>query len=104
MTKLNMASWFKRARCEIQMFESIVGVEHGAERRKTLAFLEAAHEDSILGPVFKCIIGDQFARIKKGDRFFYDLGIDNKIAFSLSQLNEVQDSELFLHCFYDILN
>jgi len=25
-------------------------------------FLEAAHEDSILGPVFKCIIGDQFAR------------------------------------------
>ena len=26
-------------------------------------FLEAAHEDSILGPVFKCIIGDQFARL-----------------------------------------
>ena len=25
-------------------------------------FLEAAHGDSILGPVFKCIIGDQFAR------------------------------------------
>jgi len=36
-------------------------------------FLEAAHEDSILGPVFKCIIGDQFARLKKGDKFFYDL-------------------------------
>merc|ERR1712133_360926 len=52
-------------------------------------FLEAAHEDSILGPVFKCIIGDQFARIKKGDRFFYDLGIDTNIAFSLTQLNEV---------------
>ena len=52
-------------------------------------FLEAAHEDSILGPVFKCIIGDQFARLKKGDRFFYDLGVDENIAFSLSQLNEV---------------
>ena len=25
-------------------------------------FLEVAHEDSILGPTFKCIIGDQFAR------------------------------------------
>merc|ERR1711974_190301 len=53
-------------------------------------FLEAAHEDSILGPVFKCIIGDQFARLKKGDRFFYDLGLDENIAFSLSQLNEVK--------------
>ena len=54
-------------------------------------FLEAAHEDSILGPVFKCIIGDQFARLKKGDRFFYDLGLDENIAFSLSQLNEVKN-------------
>ena len=53
-------------------------------------FLEAAHEDSILGPVFKCIIGDQFARLKKGDRFFYDLGLDENIAFSLAQLNEVK--------------
>merc|ERR1711963_260178 len=57
-------------------------------------FLEAAHEDSILGPVFKCIIGDQFARLKKGDRFFYDLGVDNKIAFSLSQLNEVRKTSM----------
>ena len=52
-------------------------------------FLEAAHDDSILGPVFKCIIGDQFARLKKGDRFFYDLNVDSNIAFSLPQLNEV---------------
>jgi len=57
-------------------------------------FLEAAHEDSILGPVFKCIIGDQFARIKKGDRFFYDLGIDTNIAFSLTQLNEVRKTSM----------
>ena len=52
-------------------------------------FLEKAHEDSILGPVFKCIIGDQFARLKKGDRFFYDLNINNNIAFTLPQLEEV---------------
>ena len=40
----HMATWFKRARCEIQMFESIIGVEHGKERRDALAQLEAAHE------------------------------------------------------------
>eukprot|EP00959_Pyramimonas_sp_CCMP1952_P273382 5714222-Pyramimonas_sp.AAC.1 len=33
-----MATWFKRARCEIQMLESIVGVAHGAERRRSLGF------------------------------------------------------------------
>merc|ERR1712121_234864 len=52
-------------------------------------FLEAAHEDSILGPVFKCIIGDQFARLKKGDRFFYDLGVDNNIGLTEQQLDQV---------------
>ena len=36
-------------------------------------FLERPHQDSILGPTFKCIVGDTFARIKLGDRFFYDL-------------------------------
>merc|ERR1712111_236149 len=57
-------------------------------------FLEQPHQDSLIGPVFKCIIGDQFARLKKGDRFFYDLGLDNKIAFSLSQLNEVRKTSM----------
>ena len=27
---------------------------------------------SMLGPVFSCIIADQFARSKEGDRFFYE--------------------------------
>ena len=31
--------------------------------------LEQHHQDSLVGDVFKCIIGDQFARLKKGDRF-----------------------------------
>jgi len=57
-------------------------------------FLEAAHGDSILGPVFKCIIGDQFARLKKGDRFFYDLNVDRNVAFSLQQLDEVRKTSL----------
>ena len=29
---------------------------------------------AIVGDTFLCIIGDQFARLKRGDRFFYDLG------------------------------
>ena len=29
---------------------------------------------AIVGDTFLCIIGDQFSRLKKGDRFFYDLG------------------------------
>jgi len=28
---------------------------------------------ALLGPTFVCIIGDQFARAKKSDRFFYDI-------------------------------
>ena len=57
-------------------------------------FLEAAHEDSILGPVFKCIIGDQFARLKKGDKFFYDLGVDQRRAFTLGQLDEIRKTSM----------
>merc|ERR1712018_844695 len=57
-------------------------------------FLESAHEDSILGPVFKCIIGDQFARLKKGDKFFYDLGVDQRRAFTLPQLDEIRKTSM----------
>ena len=45
-------------------------------------FLEHPHQDSLIGPVFKCIIGDQFARLKIGDRFFYDLGVDTNTMFN----------------------
>lgn len=36
--------------------------------------LEYHLPNSVLGPVFSCIIGDQFARLKEGDRFFYENG------------------------------
>jgi len=29
-------------------------------------------QDAILGPVFVCLVGDQFARLRRGDRFFYE--------------------------------
>lgn len=30
--------------------------------------------DSLIGPTSLCLIADQFARTKNGDRFFYDVG------------------------------
>ena len=43
----------------------------------------------ILGPVFRCIIGDTFARLRYGDRYFYDLDQDEH-KFPLSELNEIR--------------
>jgi len=43
----------------------------------------------ILGPVFRCIVGDTFARLRYGDRYFYDLGGDDH-KFSLPELEEIR--------------
>ncbi|XP_050718904.1 chorion peroxidase-like isoform X4 [Eriocheir sinensis] len=44
---------------------------------------------SLLGWTFTCLVGDQFARLKKGDRFFYDLG-GQAGSFTEPQLNQVR--------------
>lgn len=35
---------------------------------------ERAAEGALVGPTFQCIIADQFLKLKRGDRYFYDLG------------------------------
>ena len=35
--------------------------------------LEKRTHGGLCGDTFQCLIGDQFARLKTGDRFFYDL-------------------------------
>jgi peroxidase len=37
-------------------------------------FSEFPVEDAVIGPTFLCIVGDQFTRLKRGDRFFYEFG------------------------------
>jgi len=44
---------------------------------------------ALLGHTFLCIVGDQFARLKKGDRFFYDLG-GQPNSFTEAQLFEIR--------------
>lgn len=36
--------------------------------------LEHRAQGSELGPVFQAIIAEQFCRLQKGDRFYYELG------------------------------
>ncbi|ODM96552.1 Chorion peroxidase [Orchesella cincta] len=44
---------------------------------------------ALVGPTFACIIGDQFTRSKKGDRYFYDIA-DQVHSFSPEQLGEIR--------------
>ncbi|XP_069959740.1 salivary peroxidase/catechol oxidase-like isoform X2 [Cherax quadricarinatus] len=46
---------------------------------------------SLLGWTFLCVVGDQFARLKKGDRYFYDLG-GQPSSFSEAQLQQIRRS------------
>ena len=45
---------------------------------------------SMLGPTFKCLISDQFGRLKRGDRFFYT----NPGQFTSEQLRSIKSQTL----------
>ena len=65
----------------------------------TGGILETNHKDGLVGPTFKCIIGDQFLRLKRGDRFYYEYGDDPNTRFSEAQLQELRKTSLArLHC------
>jgi len=56
-------------------------------------FSERPTSGAMVGPTTLCIIGDQFARLKKGDRYFYDLDRQSG-SFSSSQLQEIRKASM----------
>jgi len=56
--------------------------------------LEPPVETGLLGPTFLCIIGDQFQRLKSGDRFWYEHKLENGAGLSPQQLAEIRKVSL----------
>lgn len=54
---------------------------------------ERPKDGSLLGHTFLCIVGDQFARLRLGDRFYYENG-GLEPSFSEEQLDEIRQTSL----------
>jgi len=54
---------------------------------------ERPRQGALVGPTTLCIVGDQFARLKKGDRYFYEVG-GQEGSLTPEQLAEVRKSSM----------
>ncbi|CAL8121494.1 unnamed protein product [Orchesella dallaii] len=54
---------------------------------------ETPLEGAVVGPTFACIIGDQFVRSKRGDRYFHDHG-GQPHSFSKEQLHSIRRASM----------
>lgn len=57
--------------------------------------LESTEDDAVVGPTFRDIIADQFSRLRRGDRYFYELDSTvNPGHFTAAQLQEIKKISL----------
>ncbi|XP_078053367.1 uncharacterized protein LOC144478888 isoform X2 [Augochlora pura] len=59
----------------------------------TGALAELPKNDGIVGPTFNCLIADQFVRLQRGDRYWYESS-DQPYPFTEDQLQELRKSSL----------
>ena len=57
------------------------------------ALIEKNLPGSMAGPTFRCLIGDQFQKLKIGDRFWYEEGNQDG-SFTTPQVNAIREASL----------
>lgn len=57
--------------------------------------MESSEDDAIVGPTFRDIIADQFSRLRRGDRYFYEHDANiNPGHFTPAQMQEIKKVSL----------
>ncbi|KAI4504208.1 hypothetical protein M0802_000679 [Mischocyttarus mexicanus] len=71
-----------------KLYESVYDID-----LYTGALAEIPKTDGIVGPTFTCLIADQFVRLQKGDRYWYEVPGQSH-SFTEEQLQELRKSSL----------